>query len=72
MDRLEGLDYVERVHAAEDRRKIMVRITRKGTELVAHMRSEIATNLSDIMSDMDQDEADTIDHANRAILNREL
>ena len=72
VDRLEKLSYVERVHAAEDRRKIMVRITQKGTELVARMRSEIATNLSDIMSEMDEDEADTINHANNAIASRAI
>ena len=36
VDRLEKLGYVERVHAAEDRRKIMVRITNKGVDLVGH------------------------------------
>ncbi|MDB4055097.1 MarR family transcriptional regulator [Akkermansiaceae bacterium] len=70
VDRLEKLSYVERVHAAEDRRKIMVRITQKGAELVARMRGEIASNLSDIMSDMDEDEADTVDHVNRALTSR--
>ncbi|GAA5497349.1 DNA-binding transcriptional regulator, MarR family [Rubritalea squalenifaciens DSM 18772] len=59
VDRLQKLGYVERVHAAEDRRKIMVRITNKGTELVARMRREIAMNLADIMSEMDEEEADT-------------
>jgi len=72
VDRLEKLSYVERVHAAEDRRKIMVRITQKGTELVARMRREIATNLSDVMSEMDEEEADTVSHANRAIAGRSL
>ena len=72
VDRLERLSYVERVHAAEDRRKIMVRITQKGTELVARMRREIATNLSDVMSEMDEEEADTVNHANRAIAGRAL
>ena len=67
VDRLEKLGYVERVHAAEDRRKIMVRITHKGTELVAHMRKEIATNLADIMSEMDEEEAETLDHARRVV-----
>ena len=52
---------------AEDRRKIMVRITHKGTELVAHMRKEIAANLADIMSEMDEEEAETLDHARRAV-----
>ena len=72
VDRLEKLGYVERIHAAEDRRKIMVRITHKGTELVAHMRKEIALNLADVMSEMDEEEADTVDHANRALAGRSL
>ena len=70
VDRLEKLGYVERVHAAEDRRKIMVRITHKCTELVAHMRKEIAANLADIMSEMDEEEAETLDHARRAVTPR--
>ena len=71
VDRLEKLSYVERVHAAEDRRKIMVRITSQGTELVSKMRGEIATNLSDVMAEMDEEEADTVEHA-RTALNRSL
>lgn len=71
VDRLEKLGYVERIHAAEDRRKIMVRITNKGTELVAHMRKEIATNLADIMSEMDEEETDTVEHAKRAVASRD-
>ena len=70
VDRLEKLGYVERVHAAEDRRKIMVRITHKGTELVALMRKEIATNLAEVMSDMDEEEAETVAHARQAVTNR--
>ena len=71
VDRLEDLKFVERVHAMDDRRKIMVRITKHGLELVAKMRGEIATSLSDVMAEMDEDEADTIQHASRAI-NRRL
>ncbi len=71
VDRLEKLTYVERVHAAEDRRKIMVRITSQGMELVSKMRGEIATNLSEVMSEMDEEEADTVQHA-RTALNRSL
>ncbi len=70
VDRLEKLSYVSRMHAAEDRRKIMVRISQKGTELVARMRREIASNLSDVMTEMDEEEADTFDHASRALQNR--
>lgn len=72
VDRLEKLNYVERMHAAEDRRKIMVRITNKGAELVARMRGEIASNLADVMSEMDEDEEDMISHASRAIAGRSL
>ena len=67
VDRLEKIGYVERVHAAEDRRKIMVRITQKGIELVAHMRKEIATDLAGIMDEADSDEAETIDFARQAM-----
>lgn len=41
VDRLEKLGYVERLHASEDRRKVMVQITSKGVELVNRMREEI-------------------------------
>lgn len=72
VDRLEKLAYVERLHAAEDRRKIMVRITAKGIELVARMRSEIATDLADMLAKMDEEEAETVEHTKRAIKNRVL
>ena len=51
VDRLEKLGYVQRLHAAEDRRKVMVQITRKGLELVTRLRDVIASNISDAMSD---------------------
>lgn len=34
VDRLEKLGYVQRLHAADDRRKVMVQITRKGMEMI--------------------------------------
>ena len=72
VDRLEKLSYVERVHAAEDRRKIMVRITSKGVEFVSHMRKEIATDLAGILSSMDEEAAETVEHTKRAIKSRSL
>ena len=72
VDRLEKLAYVERVHAAEDRRKIMVRITNKGIELVAKMRTEIANDLAGILAGMDEDQAETVEHTKRAIQNRAI
>ena len=50
VDRLEKLGYVQRLHAAEDRRKVMVQITRKGIELVGRLRNAIAENISTVMS----------------------
>ena len=38
VDRLEKLGYVQRSHALDDRRKVMVRITKKGSSLVAEIR----------------------------------
>jgi len=72
VDRLEKLSYVERMHAAEDRRKIMVRITAKGVELVSKMRKEIATDLANILAGMDEDEAENVEHTKRAIQGRAI
>ena len=72
VDRLEKLGYVERVHAAEDRRKIMVRITSKGVDLVSRLRAEIATDLAGILAGMDEDQAETVEHTKRAIEGRAI
>jgi len=72
VDRLEKLGYVERVHAAEDRRKIMVRITSKGVELVSRMRTEIANDLAGIIAGLDEDQADALAHTKRAISSRAI
>jgi DNA-binding MarR family transcriptional regulator len=55
VDRLEKLGYVQRLHAAEDRRKVMVQITRKGLELVTRLRDVIASNISDAMTETKAD-----------------
>lgn len=72
VDRLEKLCYVERSHAAEDRRKIMVRITSKGIELVAKMRTEIANDLTNILAGMDEDQAEAVEFTKRAIAGRAI
>lgn len=72
VDRLEKLCYVERMHAAEDRRKIMVRITSKGIELVSKMRNEIANDLAGILAGMDEDQAEAVEHTKRAIAGRAI
>jgi DNA-binding MarR family transcriptional regulator len=72
VDRLEKLTYVERTHASEDRRKIMVRITARGVELVSKMRSEIALDLAGILAGMDEDQAESVEHTKRAIHGRSL
>ena len=56
VDRLEKLGYVQRLHAADDRRKVMVQITRKGIDLVEKMRGDIQNNLVELMADLDSDE----------------
>lgn len=50
VDRLEKLGYVQRLHAADDRRKVMVQITRKGIDLVTRLRNIIAENISGVMA----------------------
>jgi DNA-binding MarR family transcriptional regulator len=72
VDRIESLGYVERVHAAEDRRKIMVRISAKGAEIVSHMRKEIAMDLAGILSAMDDESAEAVECTKRAISSRRV
>lgn len=50
VDKLQDMDYLKRYTAAADRRKIMVRITDQGRELVQQMRNNIAKDLSNIMA----------------------
>ena len=56
VDRLENLGYVQRSHAANDRRKVLVKITKKGSALVEKIRQDIVTNLSQIMDLLPSDE----------------
>jgi DNA-binding MarR family transcriptional regulator len=51
VDRLEKLGYVERMHAADDRRKVMVRITLKGMELVSKLRSALQERVAEAMTE---------------------
>jgi DNA-binding MarR family transcriptional regulator len=60
VDRLEKLGYVQRLHAQEDRRKVMVQITRKGIDLVERIREEIVGNLEGLMSDLDKTEQEAL------------
>lgn len=53
VDKLEEMGYISRVHAANDRRKIMVKITDKGKKLVEKMRKNIVRDLASILADPD-------------------
>ncbi|MEY2542237.1 MAG: hypothetical protein QOI22_1839 [Verrucomicrobiota bacterium] len=54
--RLENLDFVMRSSAREDRRKVMVCITPKGSALVRRIREEMVGNIMKIMEHLDPDE----------------
>jgi DNA-binding MarR family transcriptional regulator len=56
VDRLEKLGYMERTHAIDDRRKVMVRITSKGLDLVARLRDELQAKIANAMSESDSDD----------------
>jgi DNA-binding MarR family transcriptional regulator len=48
--RLQNLGYVMRSHASDDRRKVMVCITPRGSALVRRIREEMICNLMKMMS----------------------
>ena len=54
--RLEASDYVMRSVASDDRRKVMVCITPKGSALVRRIREEMIGNLFKIMEQLTPDE----------------
>ena len=54
--RLENLDYVMRSIAPDDRRKVMVCITPKGSALVRRIRKEMVGNLMKVLEHLTPDE----------------
>lgn len=68
VDKLQELGHLKRYTAAADRRKIMVRITDQGRELVAQMRRNIAADLAQMMSH--EDSASPMGAARRVITRR--
>ena len=48
VQRLEKLGYVQRTHEQEDRRKVTVSVTTKGSRLVEGIRQEMITNLTKV------------------------
>src|ERR1700722_11284111 len=49
VDRLEKLGYVQRSHALDDRRKVMVKITQKGSGLVAKIRGDMLDKIMKLL-----------------------
>jgi DNA-binding MarR family transcriptional regulator len=49
VDRLEKLGYVQRSHAQDDRRKVMVKITKKGSGLVAEIRRDMVNRIMTLL-----------------------
>ena len=56
VDKLQELGHLKRFTAAADRRKIMVRITEQGLELIERMRGNITRDLANLMAEEDHAE----------------
>ena len=59
VDRLQNLGYVKRMHASDDRRKVLVRITPKGLDLVGRIRQDIVAKLSVVTGILEPEEQTT-------------
>jgi DNA-binding MarR family transcriptional regulator len=57
VDRLEKLGYMERTHAIDDRRKVLVRITSQGIQLVSRLREELQNQVAAAMSETSASDA---------------
>ena len=56
VDRLEKLGHVQRGHAKDDRRKILVKITPSGRQIVCEVRDDMVENLLKMMAHLDSNE----------------
>jgi DNA-binding MarR family transcriptional regulator len=59
VDRLEKLGHVQRGHAANDRRKILVKITPSGEKIVSEVHDDMVANLLKMMELLNPDEQRT-------------
>jgi DNA-binding MarR family transcriptional regulator len=59
VDRLEKLGLMERTHAVDDRRKVLVRITSRGIELVSRLRNELTNQIAEAMTESSSVDADS-------------
>jgi DNA-binding MarR family transcriptional regulator len=67
VDRLEKLGLMERTHAVDDRRKVLVRITSRGIELVSRLRDELQNQIADAMSETASADADSFMNSYRTL-----
>ncbi len=67
VDRLEKLGYMERTHAIDDRRKVLVRVTSRGIELVSRLRDELQNQIADAMSETSSEDAASFMTSYRAL-----
>ncbi len=67
VDRLEKLGYMERTHAIDDRRKVLVRITPKGLDLVSRLRDELQNRIADAMQETQTADANSFISAYRKL-----
>ncbi len=67
VDRLEKLGLMERTHAVDDRRKVLVRITSRGIELVSRLRDELQSQIADAMSETSSTDADSFMNSYRSL-----
>ncbi len=55
VDRLEKLDFARWERGATDRRKVFIQLTAKGSDLVVRVRRDMATNLLDLTTPIDEE-----------------
>lgn len=67
VDRLEKLGYMERTHAIDDRRKVLVRITAKGIDLVSRLRDELQARIAEAMEETETADAGSFISAYRKL-----
>ncbi|MEF9951110.1 MAG: MarR family transcriptional regulator [Clostridium sp.] len=68
IDNLISEELVERLQDPKDRRKILISLTPKGTELLEIHKQTMLTNLCDKLGELSQDDIDSLDNSTSDLL----
>lgn len=69
LDRLVKMNWVERVHASEDRRKVQLKLTKSGQKAVVKLRQNLIKEMEEIFGFLEKKDIDDLLRVHAKIIN---